>query len=178
MAGSCGDTRGLSSGAQLRCAPRLQHMGAGEGPCCHLRELQEGVHRLCSIRDGKQEIDWSFSKTLQVPEPEPLAASTEGEAECMLVALENGDCCDGEGWKLVTSGTRRMAAAPSTDLQLQKGVSALVAEERLGAVSMKPLSWQHKMVKFRILRKKSKARSRITTLDFRRADFGLCRDLL
>lgn len=73
----------------------------------------------------------------------------------MLVALGNGDCCDGEGWKLVTSGARRMAPALSADLQLQKGVSVLVAEERLGPVSMKPLNWQDEMVKFRILRKKS-----------------------
>lgn len=126
-----------------------------------------------AIRDGKQELGWSFSKTLQVRESEPPAALTEGEAESMLVALKNGDCCDGEGWKLVTSGPRRMAPAPSADLQLQKGVSVLVAEERLSPVSMKPLNWQHEMVKFRILRKKSKARSKTMTLDF-----GLFRGIL
>jgi len=87
-------------------------MGAGHGPCCQLQELQEGVHRLYSITDGKQEVDWSFFKTLQVSQPESSAASTE-EAESMLVAPGNGHCCDGEGWKLVTSGTRRMAPAPS-----------------------------------------------------------------
>ncbi|GAB0204057.1 hypothetical protein GRJ2_002871300 [Grus japonensis] len=36
----------------------------------------------------------------------------------------------------------------------------------------------HEMVEFRILRGRSRAISRITTLDFRRANFGLCKDLL
>ncbi|GAB0206830.1 hypothetical protein GRJ2_003148600 [Grus japonensis] len=36
----------------------------------------------------------------------------------------------------------------------------------------------HEMVEFRILRGRSRAVSRITTLDFRRANFGLFRDLL
>ncbi|GAB0207196.1 hypothetical protein GRJ2_003185200 [Grus japonensis] len=36
----------------------------------------------------------------------------------------------------------------------------------------------HEMVEFRILRAARRARSKITTLDFRRADFGLFRDLL
>ncbi|GAB0179197.1 hypothetical protein GRJ2_000385000 [Grus japonensis] len=36
----------------------------------------------------------------------------------------------------------------------------------------------HKMVKFKILRAARRARSKLTTLDFRRADFGLFRDLL
>ncbi|GAB0208218.1 hypothetical protein GRJ2_003287500 [Grus japonensis] len=36
----------------------------------------------------------------------------------------------------------------------------------------------HEMVEFRILRAARRARSKLTTLDFRRADFGLFRDLL
>ena len=36
----------------------------------------------------------------------------------------------------------------------------------------------HEMVKFRVLRGGDKANCRIATLDFRRADFGLFRDLL
>ena len=36
----------------------------------------------------------------------------------------------------------------------------------------------HKMVEFRILRGRSRAISRITTLDFRRATFSLFKDLL
>ncbi|GAB0182547.1 hypothetical protein GRJ2_000720000 [Grus japonensis] len=36
----------------------------------------------------------------------------------------------------------------------------------------------HKMVEFRILRAARRACSKLTTLDFRRADFGLFRDLL
>ncbi|GAB0208089.1 hypothetical protein GRJ2_003274600 [Grus japonensis] len=36
----------------------------------------------------------------------------------------------------------------------------------------------HEMVEFRILRAARKALSKLTTLEFRRADFGLFRDLL
>ncbi|GAB0205231.1 hypothetical protein GRJ2_002988700 [Grus japonensis] len=36
----------------------------------------------------------------------------------------------------------------------------------------------HKMVEFKILRAARRAHSKLTTLDFRRADFGLFRDLL
>ncbi|GAB0180275.1 hypothetical protein GRJ2_000492800 [Grus japonensis] len=36
----------------------------------------------------------------------------------------------------------------------------------------------HEMVEFRILRAVRRAHSKLTTLDFRRADFGLFRDLL
>ena len=36
----------------------------------------------------------------------------------------------------------------------------------------------HEMVEFRLLRGRSRATSRITTLDFRRANFGLFKDLL
>ncbi|GAB0210231.1 hypothetical protein GRJ2_003488900 [Grus japonensis] len=36
----------------------------------------------------------------------------------------------------------------------------------------------HEMVEFRILRAAKRAHSKLTTLDFRRADFGLFRDLL
>jgi len=36
----------------------------------------------------------------------------------------------------------------------------------------------HKMVEFKILKAARRARSKLTTLDFRRADFGLFRDLL
>ena len=36
----------------------------------------------------------------------------------------------------------------------------------------------HEMVELRILRGGNKANGRITTPNFRRADFGLCRDLL
>ena len=36
----------------------------------------------------------------------------------------------------------------------------------------------HKMVEFKILRAERRVRSKLATLDFRRADFGLLRDLL
>ncbi|GAB0206600.1 mitochondrial enolase superfamily member 1 [Grus japonensis] len=53
-------------------------------------------------------------------------------------------------------------------------------EELVGNVKLKgSLSCSdHEMVEFRILRAARRARSKLTTLDFRRADFGLFRDLL
>ena len=39
-------------------------------------------------------------------------------------------------------------------------------------------SSDHDMVEFKILRTVRKAHSKLTTLDFRRAEFGLFRDLL
>ena len=41
-----------------------------------------------------------------------------------------------EGWKLVVSGTRRKAPAPSEDLQVQKRFSALPGDKLLGAPSI------------------------------------------
>jgi len=40
------------------------------------------------------------------------------------------------------------------------------------------LGGDHEMVEFRILRGGSGAISKIASVDFRRADFGLCKDLL
>lgn len=57
----------------------------------------------------------------------------EKQAESELIGLVNGDSCEGEGWKLVTSGTIKKGPALLTDLQLQIGFSALVLG--LGALS-------------------------------------------
>lgn len=61
----------------------------------------------------------------------------EGQAEPVLIELGDGDSHDGEGWELVTSGTRRTAPTPPADLHLQNWASALVAGRGLGAVSHK-----------------------------------------
>ena len=41
-----------------------------EDLCHQVKELQEEVSRLCSIRDDEEERDWIFSETLQLHEPE------------------------------------------------------------------------------------------------------------
>ena len=40
------------------------------------------------------------------------------QVESLLIGCENGASHEGEGWKLVTSGTQGMAPAPPPDLQL------------------------------------------------------------
>lgn len=50
----------------------------------------------------------------------------EKQAGHVPISLGNGDFQDGEGWKLVTSGTRRQVSSPA-DLQLQNRFSALAA---------------------------------------------------
>lgn len=57
----------------------------------------------------------------------------EGLTELVLIGLVNGDSHNGEGWELVTSGTR--SVAPASPADLQNRASALVAGRGLGAVS-------------------------------------------
>ncbi|XP_068782230.1 uncharacterized protein [Struthio camelus] len=107
----------------VRCAvvDQLRHQ---------IKELQEEVSRLRSIREDEREIDRVFSEIVQLREsPAPTAAEvSEGSAPCVKVhhnAVE-------EGWKLVTSRRRRKALAPPQDLPLKNKFSALQAEEELG----------------------------------------------
>jgi len=88
-----------------------------EDLCHQLHELWEQVSRLQSIRDDEKEISQVLSKTMQLRKPEPSTAA-EGQAESLCVRLEGGNCHDGEGWKLVTSGPGGKAPAPHADLQL------------------------------------------------------------
>jgi len=60
----------------------------------------------------------------------------EKQAGRVLIRLGNGNFQDSEGWKPVTSGTRRKVSSPA-DLQLQNRFSALAAEEGLGSLSSK-----------------------------------------
>ena len=106
----------------------LQKCVLVEGLCHQVKLLQE-VIRLFSITDGEKEIDWIFSETLQIQEPEPPAVLRERQAESVLVGLGKGD-----DWQLVTSGKRRKVPAPPAHLQLQNRFIALVADERLVAL--------------------------------------------
>ena len=96
-----------------------------------VEELQEEVGSLQGIRDYEKE-DRIFSKTLQ--EPEHPTAQTEEHSESVLMGWGKGDSHDGKGWKLVTSGTRRKAAAPPADWQLQNRFGAMASDEGLGAL--------------------------------------------
>lgn len=90
--------------------------GDVEDFCCQIKELQEEVSRLCSIRQDEKKVDWIFSDILQVREPGLYWRTMQP----MFVELGNGDCHDDdEGWKSVTCGSRQMALALLTDLQLQ-----------------------------------------------------------
>ena len=70
------------------------------------------------------------NKSLNIP-----VVSKEGQAESVLIKLGIGDSLDGEGWKLVTSCTRRTTPAPPVDLQPQGRFSVLTTVEGLGAAS-------------------------------------------
>ena len=68
-----------------------------------------GLH---SIRDNEREIDRSVSETQHLEE----FPSCSGEAGSVLqVSATSGE---GEGWTLVTSGTKRKAPAPPKVLKL------------------------------------------------------------
>ena len=55
----------------------------------------------------------------------------------MPVRVGSRDSQDGEGWKLVTFGTRRKVPAPPQNLQLQNRFSALIANKSLGPLLKK-----------------------------------------
>lgn len=58
----------------------------------------------------------------------------EEHSESVLIGLGKGDSHDGKGWKLVTSGARRKAAALPANQQLQNRFGAMVSDEGLGAL--------------------------------------------
>lgn len=68
-------------------------MNTGSGLCCQVKELEEEVSRLHTIRDDKKE-------------PECPAALREGQEGSMLIRLGNGDFKDAKGWKLTISGRK------------------------------------------------------------------------
>ena len=65
--------------------------------CHQVKELQQEVSRLRSIRDDEKEVDWILSDTWIQGEPDPPAVLKEGQAESVLTGLENRDSNDGEG---------------------------------------------------------------------------------
>lgn len=71
------------------------------------------------INADEEVINWIFSETLQVQEPESPTVPEEEQRESVLIGLGNGESCDGKGWKLVIFGTGRKASAPPAGLQLQ-----------------------------------------------------------
>lgn len=85
---------------------------------------------LQGIREYEKE-DRIFTKTLQ--EPENTQLHRQRSIQSVLTRLRKGDSHNGKGWKLVTSGTRRKAAAPPADRQLQNRFGAVVSDEGLGA---------------------------------------------
>lgn len=64
--------------------------------CYQVKEQQEKVNRLHSLRSTKKELKWIMSKQ----ELEHLVVPREGRAESVLIKLGNRDSLDGEGWEL------------------------------------------------------------------------------
>lgn len=114
-----------------------------EEQCCQKQNVWIEVNRLHSIRD-EREIESSLrSNSLEVtPSAEKVAVSTLVE-----VSITSGE---GEGWKLMTSSTRRKGEVKFKD--------------RFGCSD-------HKMMGFRILREERQmVKSKLKTLDSRKAD--------
>lgn len=65
-----------------------------------MKELQEEVSRLSSIRDEKQAIEWLFSERLQLQELKPPTVA-EGQAKPVPVRVASGNSHDGKAWKLI-----------------------------------------------------------------------------
>ena len=100
-----------------------------EDLCHQVKELQEEVYKLHSIRDKKRRLVRSS--------PRPCSCkSLKSNCTKGVAGRATGirDPHDGEGCKLLTSGIRQMAPALPADLQLQEKFSVLVADKGLGAV--------------------------------------------
>lgn len=100
-----------------------------EDLCHEVKLLWKDISRPLSITDDEKEIDWIFSETLQIEEPESTAVLRERQAEFVVIGLGKED-----DWQLVTSGKRRKVDAPPADPQLQNGFISLAADERLLAL--------------------------------------------
>lgn len=107
----------------------LQRCVLMEDLCHEVKLLWKDVSRPLSITDDEKEIDWIFSETLQIEEPESTAVLRERQAESVVIGLGKED-----DWQLVTSGKRRKVDAPPADLQLQNEFISLAADERLLAL--------------------------------------------
>jgi len=76
----------------------------------------------------KREIDGVLSEMHQVGLKSPSPAAAEKQAVSTLNIKVSAAA--GEGWKLVTSGTKKKAPAPLKGLQLQNRFTALKVEEK------------------------------------------------
>lgn len=114
-----------------------------EEQCCQKENVWIEVNRLHSIRDEREMESSLRSNSLDVtPSAEKVAVSTLVE-----VSITSGE---GEGWKLMTSSTRRKGEVKFKD--------------RFGCSD-------HKVMGFGILREERRmAKSKLKTLDSRKAD--------
>jgi len=119
-----------------------------------------------------------------------IGAASHSQALVLVGDFNHPDIC----WKDNTAGhkqSRRFLECIDSNFLLQVieeptrrgAMPDLVLtnkEELVGNVKLKSSLGcsDHEMVEFRILRAVRRVHSRLTTLDFRRADFGLFRDLL
>ncbi|GAB0206764.1 mitochondrial enolase superfamily member 1 [Grus japonensis] len=132
--------------------------------------------------DQEEEVDEAFYRQLEV--------ASESEALVLMGDINHPDIC----WKGNTAmqvQSRRFLQSTDDNFLTQvveepmrRGVLLdLVLTTKEGLVGDVKVGGSlgcsdHEMVEFRILRGRSRAVSRITTLDFRRANFGLFKDLL
>ena len=76
----------------------------GEKLCWQVKELQEWVSKLCSIRDDKKSLTGSSQRPFREESLNPQTVQKEGQLETEV------SCEVNEGaWKHVTSGKRRQA---------------------------------------------------------------------
>lgn len=94
-----------------------------------MKELQEEVRRLHTIRENEQDIDRVFTETLQSQEPKPYVARKEGQIETTFREMVDGNSQDGGGWEVITSGNTSKASCPPLVLQLQNRYNALATGE-------------------------------------------------
>ncbi|PKU32217.1 rna-directed dna polymerase from mobile element jockey- hypothetical protein [Limosa lapponica baueri] len=94
----------------------------------HMKELQEEVRRLHTIRENEQNIDRVFAETLQSQESKPYVARKDGQIETILKEMMDGNSQNGGGWKVITSGSTSKASSPLV-LQLQNRYNALATGE-------------------------------------------------
>ncbi|GAB0210277.1 hypothetical protein GRJ2_003493500 [Grus japonensis] len=126
--------------------------------------------------DQEEEVDEAFYRQLEV--------ASRPQALVLMGDFNHPDIC----WKGNTARhaqSSRFLQSTDTDggeAHEERGASGpcthnerLVGDVKVGGSLV---CSDHEMVEFRILRGRSRAISRITTLDFRRANFGLFRDLL
>ena len=82
-----------------------------------MEELWEEVSKLYSIGKDEREMDRIISETQQLEEPKPSSA-IEKQAVSNPAIKVRETSREGEGWTLMTPGTKSKAPAPPEHLQL------------------------------------------------------------